>query len=194
MRPGGAPDLRPNLSGASWGFDAIVVLGAAVRPGGAPSPALVRRVGRAVRLFRAGAAPMLVMTGGLGRHPPAEAELMAALAIRAGVPPERILLEDRAATTFESARNCAALLQERGWRRVLLVTDGFHLRRSLLIFRAFGRTFGAVVAGSAAGGRIGWRRRLLYGAREGIGLAWYAARAVPVRLRARPGRRPATAR
>ena len=178
-----APNVPPNGPGNAWRFDAIVVLGAAVWPGGAPSPALARRVGHAVRLFSAGAAPLLVMTGGLGRHPPAEAALMAALAARAGVEPGRILLEDRAATTFESARNCAALLRDRGLRRVLLVTDGFHLRRSLLIFRAFG----VDAAGSAAGGwrQIGWRRRLFHGARESAGLVWYAARAVPLRLRPR---------
>ncbi len=47
-------------------FDAIVVLGAAVGPAGGPSAALRRRVAEGVRRLEAGAAPVLLLSGGKG--------------------------------------------------------------------------------------------------------------------------------
>ena len=54
-------------------YDAIVVAGCRVLPDGHPSPALQNRTRQAVNLWRAGPAPTLVFTGGVGRYPPSEA-------------------------------------------------------------------------------------------------------------------------
>jgi uncharacterized SAM-binding protein YcdF (DUF218 family) len=51
-----------------------------------------------------------------------------------GVPAEVILLEDRARSTQENARYAASMMAERGLRRALVVTQPFHLRRSLRWF------------------------------------------------------------
>ena len=101
----------------------IVVLGAAVRPGGEPSPALRRRIDHAVWLWGQAPQSTLVLTGGVGDFPPAEAEVMARIAEAAGVPRERLLLEPCATTTRESARLCAVLLTRCEVRRLLIVTD-----------------------------------------------------------------------
>jgi uncharacterized SAM-binding protein YcdF (DUF218 family) len=161
-------------------YDVIVVLGAAVWPGGRPSPALERRVTHAVRLFRAHQAPVLLMTGGLGRHPPHEATLMRALALAQGVPAPSIVMEDRATSTFESGMYCAALCAQRGWTTLLVVTDGYHLPRSLLTFRSFGMC----AVGSAVPHR--WRRArkrwCTYG-REIAAYCWYCGLLAARRLR-----------
>ena len=81
--------------------DVIIVLGAAVWPGGQPSPALRRRVTHAVHLLQSEKGRRLLVTGGLGKHAPAEADVMRQLAIDAGVPPSLILVEDQATSTFE---------------------------------------------------------------------------------------------
>ncbi len=106
---------------------------------------------------------------------------MAALAIGAGVPRDRILVEDRAATTYDSARRCAAMLRRHGWSRAILVSDAFHLRRCAFAFRGFGLE----VAVSAAGGRridSSWRLRAYHACRERAGIAWYAVRLTAARL------------
>lgn len=118
--------------------DVIVVLGAALRPDGGPSPALERRVARGVRAFRDGLADHLLMSGGAARHPTPEAEAMAALALAHGVPAERIVLEPRSANTFQNALFSGAIMAERGWRRAAVVTDPFHMRRALFVFRRLG--------------------------------------------------------
>jgi len=119
-------------------FDAIVVLGTRVLAGGRPSPALARRIDHAIRLYHQGFAEHLLLSGGLGAEPPAEAEVMRALAVDAGVPAARIVLETGSTSTFENALMSAALLHERRWSRVLVVSDGYHLPRALLVFRRLG--------------------------------------------------------
>ncbi len=162
-------------------YDVIVVLGAAVWPGGQPSPALQRRVLHAVDLLQRGYAPHLLVTGGVGKHPPTEAEVMQCLAVAHGIPHASIVLEDQATSTFESAWRCRDILWQRGWSRVLIVTDRFHLARALLAFRSFG----VHAVGSAAPGKPPRRlsKRVYYWLREGLALAWYLGRAVPVALR-----------
>ena len=52
-----------------------------------------------------------------------------------GIPASRILLERESTSTFENARNTAALLRERGVASVVIVTSWFHSRRALATFR-----------------------------------------------------------
>lgn len=123
---------------ASGSWDAIVVAGCKVMPGGRPSPSLERRVRKAVELWRAGRAPLLVFTGGVGENPPAEAAVAAQLARSLGVPESAIVREERSTTTAENARFAAELVRA---RRILVVSDTYHVFRCE---RLFGRYFGEV--------------------------------------------------
>ena len=114
--------------------DAIVVLGCRLRRSG-PSAALSRRVALGVELYRAGRAPLLLLSGGSG-----EAAAMRALAIEAGVPEGALLCEDTSRNTAENAANSARLLRERGLGRVVLVSHRAHLLRARLLFRRTGVT------------------------------------------------------
>jgi uncharacterized SAM-binding protein YcdF (DUF218 family) len=117
--------------------DAIVVLGCRLRPDGTASPALARRVARGITLYRQGAAPFLVVSGGgVGRVP--EAEIMRRIAIAGGVPEKAVIVEPRSRNTFENARETARLLAARGLVSVLLVSDRVHLPRAALLFRRAG--------------------------------------------------------
>lgn len=160
----------------------MVVLGAAVWPGGRPSPSLRRRLATGARLWRDGQAPLLIVSGGLGRHGPSEAAVMRDLARKLGVPDGRIVTEDQSRSTFANARNVAGLMRARGLRRALLVTDGYHLPRARATFRAFG----VEVRGVAVPRPRGRRREWLYqAAREVPASAWYALRLLAVVLASR---------
>jgi uncharacterized SAM-binding protein YcdF (DUF218 family) len=118
--------------------DALIVLGAQVHRNGRPSAALRGRVQRAVALYHAGFAPRLIVTGGIGESGIAEAAVMEALAVAQGVPAPAIVLEPRATRTLESAHAVGAIARAAGWRSVIVVSDPFHLWRSMLMFRAEG--------------------------------------------------------
>jgi uncharacterized SAM-binding protein YcdF (DUF218 family) len=121
-----------------------VVLGARVYPDGTPSPALVDRVALGVELLRRGLARRLVLSGGAPDARPCEAEVMARLAREAGAPADALVLEPKSRSTFDNARECAALLQAGGDTEVLLVSCDFHLARAGAQFRAHGLTVWAV--------------------------------------------------
>lgn len=149
--------------------DAIVVLGAAVNASGEPGPAMRRRVEHGVRLLVAGRAPRLVLSGGCVGGGPAEAEVMARIAAAAGIGADRLVLEDRSRNTFENALYTGRITRERGWRRLLVVTDSYHLPRALYVFRRLG----LAVSGDAVRDRGGDTRLRWYGGwlREPFALA-----------------------
>ena len=74
---------------------------------------------RGAELFLEGWAPLLIFAGGLGAitrhlwHEP-EADQFAAIAIEMGVPPERILIENRSTNTGENVLFTKRLLAEKG--------------------------------------------------------------------------------
>jgi uncharacterized SAM-binding protein YcdF (DUF218 family) len=144
---------RRRIPQGSW--DAIVVPGCAVRPDGRPSQALSRRVHHAVAAWRAGRAPIIVFTGGVGRYPPAEAIVAAQLAAELGVPPSAVLTEERSTSTRENASMAAALIVDGApaarWR-VLVLSDAYHAWRCR---RLFSRHFNQATArGSIPGRRL----------------------------------------
>src|SRR5580704_15895421 len=117
--------------------DAIVVLGCRVDDVGLPSERMRRRMALAVALYRDGAAPLIVLSGG-GLGPVAEAEAMRDLALDASIPAAALLLEPDSRDTLANASNTARLLKAAGRSRIVLVTDRLHLPRAALLFRRAG--------------------------------------------------------
>lgn len=118
--------------------DAIVVLGGGVRRGGELTDASLRRLLHGLALYHRGLAPLLVVSGPVNRAGIVEARVRAELAHTLGVPASAIVMVECALTTQEEAREVAASLQPRGARRVLLVSDGLHLVRSVGVFEHAG--------------------------------------------------------
>ncbi len=127
---------RPLAAGER--YELIVVLGCRVRPDGRPSEALAERTRLAVALYEAGHAPRILFTGGVGEHPPSEADAAGALAARLGVPARDIQLERSSTSTEENARFAARVVAA---SRVLVVSDAYHVFRGE---RVFGRYFAEV--------------------------------------------------
>ena len=116
----------------------MIVFGAAVRPDGSPSGTLRRRIRAAVSAGNARPLCYLV-TGGLVRHPPAEAAVMRRLLLEMGVTEDRILIEDRARNTRQSAGLCAAILRRQGdVGEVMLCSSRYHLPRCRMLLRLNG--------------------------------------------------------
>jgi uncharacterized SAM-binding protein YcdF (DUF218 family) len=168
---GGAPD----------GIETAVVLGAQVLSGGRPSGTLRARTRHAARLYAEGEVGLVIPTGGVGEHPPSEAEVMSGILREAGVPEEAILPEGEARNTWESARLVAAMAGERGIRSLLVVTDPLHCVRAVGAFRAEGLSVWASPVYDSPMWRKRWPRRGQF-FREIGAVVWY-------RLRRRAGSR-----
>jgi uncharacterized SAM-binding protein YcdF (DUF218 family) len=116
--------------------DVIVVLSAWATSAGELNESGVRRAMVAARLYHSGVAPYIVVTG---RRPLSTDEGDALEASRRllgelGVPPAATTIEDHSANTRDSAVNVGKLARERGWNRLVLVTDATHMRRTRLAF------------------------------------------------------------
>lgn len=109
--------------------DAIVVLGAA-QYNGRPSPVLKARLDHAVTLFRAGLAPAVVVTGGMGTGDRMSEATVGHRYLRGlAVPDSAIIVRPDGRTTDESMRSVAEWMHERDLVRALLVSDPFHMAR-----------------------------------------------------------------
>jgi uncharacterized SAM-binding protein YcdF (DUF218 family) len=157
------------------GVEVAVVLGTEVLPGGRPSRTLEARVRHSARLYSRGRVRMLIPTGGIGKHPPAEAEVMGRVLREEGVPGDAMVLEDRALNTWDSARLVAGIAQKLGVESVLVVTDPLHCVRAVAAFERAGlRAWAEPVYGSPMW-RGRWSRRGQL-ARETGALIWYGIR------------------
>lgn len=109
--------------------DAIVVFGAA-QYNGRPSPVLKARLDHAIDLYRAGLAPMVVVTGGIGTGDRVSEATVSHKYLRAQmVPDSAIIVRPDGRTTEESMRSVAEWMHERELSTVLLVSDPFHMAR-----------------------------------------------------------------
>lgn len=123
--------------------DVIVVLGGAMR-GDTHMGTLADLNQQADRLvygaalYRAGKAPLLLLSGGGAAEVRTEAEMMRDIMLVMGVPARAILQESRSRDTHDNAVFSAEILRSKGLGRILLVTSAFHMRRAKALFDAQG--------------------------------------------------------
>lgn len=118
--------------------DVILVLGAA-QFNGTPSQVLTARLDHALDLYKKADVKYIVVTG--GKQPgdvSTEASASANYLIERGVDDSHILREVNGSSTYDSLQDSAKFLKEKGLKKVILVTDGFHMLRSRLIAEEFG--------------------------------------------------------
>jgi uncharacterized SAM-binding protein YcdF (DUF218 family) len=99
------------------------------------------RVVHAVDLYKRGLIRKIVVSGGTGRlvtESRREADDIGRALVLMGVPADSIIIENESRNTHESAVNVKHLLQNDTPDDLLLITSGFHMRRSLACFRKVG--------------------------------------------------------
>jgi uncharacterized SAM-binding protein YcdF (DUF218 family) len=122
------------FAGESWVLDepakqsdALIVLG--------DDNYAADRAFKAADLYRAGVAPVVVVSGRMLRANVSVADVMAHDLQSFGVPASSILkLTHRAQNTQEEAGEVAHFVQSRGWKRVQIVTSNYHARRVRFIY------------------------------------------------------------
>lgn len=111
------------------GVDAIVVLGAA-QYNGRPSPVLRARLDHALRLYNEGLAPRIIVTGGVGRgDTTSEAIVGRHYLLAHDVPASAVVVQPQGRSTQASMTAVADWLETEQLKRVILVSDPFHMFR-----------------------------------------------------------------
>ncbi len=114
------------------GLDALVVLGAGLRPDGTPSEALAFRLDAALGYLEDNPDTVCVVSGGQGLgESRTEADAMYDYLLEHGLDAARVTREDRSTSTAENVRNSVELLEPGA--SVGIVTNDFHLYRALRI-------------------------------------------------------------
>ena len=90
----------------------------------------------AVALWRRHPDALMVMCGAGQEDGPSEAGVMASVAIADGVPAAGIILDDRSINTFENVAFGTTLVSGRSIHQLMVVTDGWHMPRTLMCCRA----------------------------------------------------------
>lgn len=117
---------------AEAGADYCIILGAQWKAEG-PSEVLRRRLESAAEYLKANPDTKVIVSGGRGANEPiSEAAGMYEYLTRAGIEPERILIEDKSTNTYENLIFSGRLL-DRERDRVVIVTNNFHMFRALKI-------------------------------------------------------------
>ena len=152
------PRTRPDAA-ADSDADAVVVLGAKVAASGVAGAAIRRRVAHAVRVAAERRIDVLLLSGGNAGPGPSEAEVMRQLVLAHGIADERIVTEERSRNTFENGVYTGRIMRDRGWRRLMIVTDAWHMRRALYVFRRLGMDAGGdPVPRPSDVSRLAWAR------------------------------------
>jgi len=112
------------------------------------------RATRASELYRQKLAPVVVASGRRLRPTAGVAELMEHDLIERGVPKDRIIrFPQDADDTREEAQALRALVVEKNWHNVIVVTSNYHTRRARYIFeRVFPESVAVRVASARDGG------------------------------------------
>ena len=115
-------------------YDCILVLGAGVRDDGTPSDMLYDRVSVSAEVYAAlGDTPLLMSGDHTGDYN--EVGVMKSLATELGVPSEDIFLDHEGYSTYESLYRAKQVF---GAKKIIIITQEYHLHRALYIARELG--------------------------------------------------------
>ena len=127
--------LEMDEAGELSGVDCIIVLGASVKNGDTPSLMLQDRLDRAIEAYKVGIAPKIIMSGDHGSRYYNEVQVMKDYAIAHGVPSEDIFMDHAGFSTYDTMYRAREIF---GADKVLIVTQRYHLYRSIYVAKKLG--------------------------------------------------------
>ena len=146
-----------------------IVLGAAVRSSGEPSPWLRYRLDTAARLYRSGRVEAILVSGDNGRENYNEPVAMRRYLVAAGIPAEAIALDYAGFDTYDT---CVRARRIFGVTQAIIVTQDFHEPRAVSVCRAAGVEVRGVADTLARNNRGTWVRSWLRERAAAVKAAW----------------------
>jgi len=118
--------------------DVGIVLGNRVRDDGTPSRWLAARLNRAVALYKTGAFPLIIVSGGTRAPDYDEPKAMRAYLIAHGVPAEAVIPDPEGFNTWGTAQGSSAIMKARGLKSAMVISQYYHLPRARLAMHKWG--------------------------------------------------------
>ncbi|MBQ8783586.1 MAG: YdcF family protein [Clostridia bacterium] len=115
--------------------DCILVLGCLVWSETTPSHMLADRLSVGVELYKSGAAQKILMSGDHGRKDYDEVNVMKNFAVDEGVESENIFMDHAGFSTYESMYRAKEVFKA---KKIIIVTQGYHLPRAIYCAQALG--------------------------------------------------------
>ncbi len=116
------------------GLDCIIVLGSGM-VGDKPTPILEDRLIKGIELYNLGVTNKILMSGDHGRVEHDEVNLMKKYAIETGIPSNNIFMDHAGFSTYETMYRAKEIFKV---EKVVLVTQEYHMYRSIYIARKMG--------------------------------------------------------
>lgn len=105
---------------------------------GSPSNEMLARIITAVRLQKRLDIPVIVSGGKVFEDRQAEAPIVKRILVDLGVRDNMVILEGRSRDTIENARYSSDISKKAGYKKPILVTSAFHMKRSVMSFKKVG--------------------------------------------------------
>lgn len=111
-------------------YDCAVVCGCPAAADGSPSRVMKVRVEKAVGLWKEGKVRKILFSGAAVKNSYIEAEVMKEYATALGVNEEMIITEPCAVSTYHNMMLTKPLMEEKGMKSCVIVTNSWHLRKA----------------------------------------------------------------
>ncbi len=149
-------------------YDVAVVLGAAVWQKDKPSPIFKGRIEKAFELLRKGIVKNIQVTGGNAPGEMSEAKTAYNYLLKKhNIDKKLVFIEEETTTTSEQIRFIKRkLVEEKGLKNILIISDKFHLRRVLEMCDFFNTN----AYGISSDYELNWKELFLYRFRDSIGV------------------------
>lgn len=92
------------------------------------------RAQKGIELFKQALAPTIIFSGAAMDDGPSNATAMRAQAIKAGIKPNSIKIDEASQNTYENAVNTKKLLAQLPDKKIILISSPYHLRRAKMTF------------------------------------------------------------
>lgn len=127
--------LTPDEAAQLQDVDCILVLGCYVHENGQPSAMLADRLQTAVSLYQNSDIPKLLMSGDHGQKHYDEVNAMKQYALDADIPSSDVFMDHAGFSTYESIYRARDIFLT---KKIVIVTQKYHLHRALHIANALG--------------------------------------------------------
>jgi uncharacterized SAM-binding protein YcdF (DUF218 family) len=102
---------------------------------GSPSDKMLRRIYSAAKLQKKSNIPIIISHGQMDINGVPMADVIQRYLIELGVQKDKIIKEQKSRNTFENALFSRKICIQSGFKKPIIVTSAFHLKRSILSFK-----------------------------------------------------------